>query len=179
MDLVKIRKYKQEDIAGFYEAVAESKNEVSKWLPWCDNNYTIKDTKKWIEKLVPEIWESKRGCEFVITNPVENKIIGGCCLERIDIKHKEASIGYWIRTSETKKGIATKACHFLLNYGFESLHLNCIKIIPSVKNIASVKVAEKLPYQKIKKIEKGFQIRDDISDALIYTVTRKSYIKNK
>ena len=172
---IEIRKYKESDIPGFYEAVIDSKKEISKWLPWCHDNYSVDETKKWIKEIVPKIWESKKGCEFIIVNLKSNKIIGGCCLEQINAVKKEANIGYWVRTGETKNGIATQACNFLIQFGLEELELNTIKVIPSELNEASRRVAEKLPYHKIVKIKNGFQIREKISNALVYLITEESY----
>ena len=175
MKKITIRQYNEEDVFDFYHAVIESKGELSKWLPWCDDNYSIEDTKNWIKNIVPEIWQSKKGCEFIIVDSENNKVVGGCCLERIDWIKKEASIGYWIRTSETKKGIATNACHFLINFGFNNLNLEKVKIIPSIENIASKKVADKLPYDSIEIVKNGFKIREHLSDALVYSITKESY----
>lgn len=175
MDQIEIRLYQKRDINGFYAAVMESKDAVSKWLPWCDDNYSKTDTIHWIQTKVPLIWASKKGCEFVIVNSKNNKILGGCCLEQIDLIQKEASLAYWVRTSETHKGVAVNACRFLLKYGFETLGLKSIRVIPSAENIASIKVAEKLPYEHLQIVPNGFQIRDTISDALVYNITRDSY----
>ena len=179
MNEIEIRKYKESDIPGFYEAVIESKIEISKWLPWCHDNYSIDETKKWIKEIVPKIWESKKGCEFIIVNLKSNRIVGGCCLEQIDTIKKEANIGYWVRISETKKGIATQACNFLIQFGLEELELNAIKVIPSTENEASRRVAEKLPYHEIVEIKNGFQIRGKNSNALVYLITKESYKNRK
>lgn len=175
MDNISIRQYKEEDIPSFYQAVIESKAEISKWLPWCHENYSLEDATKWINEQVPQIWQSKNGCEFVIAKSGHNKIIGGCCLEQIDFIRREANIGYWIHSGETGKGIATFACHFLIDYGFNELNLERINVIPSSKNTPSKKVAEKLPYDSIEIVKNGFKIRESISDALVYIITRNSY----
>lgn len=175
MNKIIIRRYKKEDIPVFYEAVSESKKEVAKWLPWCHDKYTIEETEQWINEMVPQKWQSKKGYEFVMVNNSKEKIVGGCGLEQIDWKKKEASIGYWVRTSETSQGLATKACFFLLEFGFEELKLERIKVIPSAENIPSVKVAQKLPYVETCKVENGFQVGNQVSDALVFVITKKSY----
>lgn len=170
-----IRQYKKEDIPGFYEAAMESVDEVSQWLPWCDENYTIEDTHYWINEIVPERWATGSGCEFVIVDAETDIILGGCSLEQIDLTRKEANIGYWVRTSATGNGLATKACHFLINYGFDKLNLETIKVIASVENKGSKRVGEKLPYASSDFVKNGFQIRYSISDAVVYRITRQSY----
>ena len=175
MNNIEIRRYKDSDISALFSAVIESIEEVSKWLPWCSDNYSIEDSKEWIREIVPIRWESKMWCDFVIVNPISNRVLGGCSLVEIDLQTKEASIGYWVRTSETKKGIATFACHHLLHFGFTELQLEKIKIIASIENEASRKVAEKLPDLEKIRVQNGFQIRNKVSDALVYTFTNKSH----
>lgn len=177
MNSIEIRKYKEGDINSFYQAVSSSIEEISKWLPWCDENYSIKDTDYWIKVKVPQIWQSKKGCEFVIINTTLNQVIGGCCLEQLDLVKKEANIGYWVKKDESNKGVATIASNYLLTFGFEQLKLEKIKVIPSKENSASVRVAEKLPFEEIIEVKDGFKIGDSVSDALIFVITKESYIK--
>jgi RimJ/RimL family protein N-acetyltransferase len=134
MNNIGIRRYKESDVSEFFNAVIESKEEVSKWLPWCSDHYSIEDTIEWIKEIVPKRWKSKKWCDFVIVNLKSSKVLGGCSLEQIDLRMKEASIGYWVRTSETNKGIATFACNHLLDFGFTELRLHKIKVILSINN---------------------------------------------
>ena len=174
---IQIRRYKDSDIPLFYEAVRESLPALSVWLPWAHANYALQDTEKWIQELVPHIWAKQEGCEFVIVSTEDEQILGGCCLEQLDLKNKQANIGYWVRTTASGKGIATQVCFFLLQYGFEELGLEEIRVIPSAENPASIKVARKLPFASMEIVPNGFQIREQISDALVYTISKESYRK--
>ncbi|MEM8891413.1 MAG: GNAT family protein [Bacteroidota bacterium] len=176
---IQIRKYKDSDIPLFYEAVKESLPALSVWLPWAHKDYAVTESINWIQEMVPQIWKEEKGCEFVILNKEGDRVLGGCCLEQLDLKNKRANIGYWVRTSASGKGIATQACFFLLKFGFEELGLEEIRVIPSAENPASVKVAEKLPYLSKERVPNGFQIRDQISDALLYSISRQSYSKQR
>ena len=176
---IQIRPYKNSDIPFFYEAVRESLPALSVWLPWAHEHYSLQETETWIREWVPQIWEEQKGCEFVILGQEENRVLGGCCLEQLDLTNRRANIGYWVRTSASGKGIATQACFFLLTYGFEELGLEEIRVIPSVENPASVKVAEKLPYLSKERVLNGFQIRDQLSDALLYSINRQSFSKQR
>lgn len=176
---IRIRKYKDTDIPLFYEAVKESLTELSVWFPWAHEHYSQQDSEKWIKELIPNIWKEQKGCEFIILNPEEDQVLGGCALEQLDLKNKVANIAYWVRTSATGLGIATQASFFLLEYGFEEIGLEQIRIIPSAENPASKKVAQKLPYEHMYLVPNGFQIRDQISDAEVYSVIKESYRKTK
>lgn len=173
---IQIRRYKDSDIPQFFEAVNESLPALSVWLPWAHANYSLQDTEKWIRELVPHIWAKQEGCEFVIVSTENEQILGGCCLEQLDLKNRQANIGYWVRTTASGKGIATQACFYLLQYGFEELGLEEIRVIPSAENPASIKVARKLPFARMEIVPYGFQIRDQVSDALVFTINRDSYM---
>ena len=144
-------------------------------MPWGYDHSSINDTERWIHEIVPDIWDSQKGYEFVIVNAKDDRVKSGCCSEQLDLNGKQANIAYWVRTDATGRGIATYACHFLIQYGLRELDLEIIRVIPSTKNIESKKVAKKLPYASIELVKNGFKIRDPISDALIYKITRTSY----
>jgi RimJ/RimL family protein N-acetyltransferase len=55
-----------------------------------------------------------------------------------------ANLGYWVRTSRTGEGIATKAAKSALRYGFEKLGLHRIEIVVADDNKPSLRIAEKL-----------------------------------
>ncbi len=175
MRSITIRTYQEEDVSSFYNAVEQSKDELSQWLPWCHNDYSMKDSEEWINSIVPSIWKSEKGCEFIMVLSDDQTVVGGCCLENLDLKNRNACIGYWVRTSMTNQGIATTACHFLLNYGFNKLDLKDIYIIPSIDNKASMQVPRKLPYSSMKVVHKGFKIGESISDAAVFTFTKEDY----
>ena len=145
MTKTRIRRYKKEDVLPFYEAVSESKVELSKWFQWCHDDYSLNDAREWVTVMVPDIWQAKTGCEFVVEDVKTKKIVGGCCLEQLNLEQKEAGVGYWIKTTEAGKGRATAAALQIIDFGFSTLGLERIHVIPSVENIPSQKVAQKLP----------------------------------
>ena len=54
-----------------------------------------------------------------------------------------ANLGYWVRTSATGKGIASRATRLVAGFAFEELKLQRVEIMAAVGNIASQRVAEK------------------------------------
>ena len=148
------------------------------WFPWCHEGYTIQEADHWINVRVPSIWDSRKGCEFVITDH-ENRILGSCCLEQMDLLQKSAGLGYWVRKAETRKGIATKACLLLLDYGFSVLDLRYVDVVVSINNLASRGVAKKLPYERVWKVHDGFQVGKMVSDAWVYRISKPSFELSK
>jgi len=139
---IKIRPYQDGDDEMLYEAARESVDEVYPWLEWCHPDYTIEDSRQWIEH-TQNSWEAKTEFHFAVFPDNEDRLLGGCGLNHIDAPHKVANLGYWVRSSAAGQGIATTATLLLARYAFDQLDFNRIEIVMSVENIASQRVAEK------------------------------------
>lgn len=53
-------------------------------------------------------------------------------------------MGYWVRTSQTRRGIATAAVRLIARFGFEDLGLRRLELLIATDNFASRRVAEKV-----------------------------------
>ena len=71
--------------------------------------------------------------------------MGGCGLYHIDRTIvPAASLGYWVRSDATCRGIATAAAGMLALFGFRELGLARIEILVAMENVSSQRVAEKI-----------------------------------
>ena len=146
---IAIRTHKSSDVHPYFEAVRESIAEISLHLPWCHQNYAIEEARMWIEKTVPRLWEQRSEYHFAITDAVTGSILGGCGLDKVNWVNQTANLGYWVRTSRTRQGVATAASRLLAHFGFEQLRLKRIDVVTSAKNVPSARVIEKLnPFEK-------------------------------
>jgi len=112
------------------------------WMPWCHPNYSIEESKTWVAER-PKYWAQGIEYEFSITSSASGLYLGGCGLNSIHRTIGMANLGYWVRTSQTKKGVATAATLLLARFAFNELRLNRIEIVIAVNNGASLRVAEK------------------------------------
>jgi len=140
---ITLRPYQIWDIDSLYEAVRESISEMFEWMPWCHPDYSIEESRAWIE-LQPDKWEKGKEYNFAIFRNTGGLYLGGCGLSIIDHKIGVANLGYWIRTSQTQKGIATAATLLLTRFAFNELRLNRVEFTVAVDNQASLRVVEKL-----------------------------------
>jgi RimJ/RimL family protein N-acetyltransferase len=140
--VITLRPYRVSDIGSVYEAVRESVSELSVWMSWCRPGYSIEETKTWIESQHGK-WEKGAEYNFAILNNSEPSYLGGCGLNVIDRDCGVANLGYWVRTSQTYRGIATSATLLLAQFAFNELKLNRIELTVAVDNQASLRVAEK------------------------------------
>jgi RimJ/RimL family protein N-acetyltransferase len=164
-----IRPLREEDAGALYEAVRESISEVSLWLPWCHQNYSIEESREFIgsRELASQggEWYS-----FGIFARDGGGFLGGVGINFINRVHQMANLGYWVRTGATGRGIATMATRLAARFGFEELGLHRIEIVAAVGNIASQRVAEKAGAKREGVLRKRLLIHGESVDAVLYAL---------
>jgi RimJ/RimL family protein N-acetyltransferase len=169
-----IRRYKLEDDQALFEAATESINEIYPFLPWCHPDYSIEDSRGWLRTIVSN-WNDKQSYAFAITDSTTGRILGGCGLNSLD-ENPVANLGYWIRSSEVNKGIASESTRGLLKFGFEHLGLSRIEIMMSTRNPASQKVAIGANAKLEGTLRNRLQLHGENHDALLYSLVPEDLI---
>ena len=91
--------------------------------------------ENWIETLNPA-WEMKKSATFAICSGTHAELLG-CCGLQISMKHKRASLGYWIGFDYWNNGYCTEAASAVVAFGFEQLSLHRIHAQHLTRNPAS------------------------------------------
>jgi ribosomal-protein-serine acetyltransferase len=166
---VLLRPYRMNDVDKLFRAVRESIKEMSVWLPFAHENYSIKESKDWIKKR-PKEWKKGITYDFAIFDTQSGDLIGGCGLNEIHESNRRANLGYWVRTSCTGKGIAVAATKLLAKWGFEVLKLKRIEIYVAVGNQRSLRVAEKVGAKREGILRSRINVRDVMHDAVMHSL---------
>jgi RimJ/RimL family protein N-acetyltransferase len=169
--LVLLRAYRPGDCDPLYTAVHESFAELNRWLPWCHSGYTREDSAAWIEAR-PSAWVSGEEYCFVIADPHSGEMLGGCGLNQFDPARLRCNLGYWVRSSQTGRGIATAATRLLARFGLEALELERIEIVAAVGNTASQRVAEKAGAVREGVARRRLRVHGIQHDAVVYSFVR-------
>ena len=165
---VLLRPYRPDDAADLYAAARESITEVSPWMKWCHPDYAIEESRTWAVQCV-ERWREGTEYNFVISDSRDASFLGSCGLNNINLLDKVANLGYWIRTSRTRQGIATTATRLLARFGLEQLSLNRIEIIAATDNKASQRVAEKVGAVREGILRNRLVVHENVYDMVIYS----------
>lgn len=138
---VLLRPYVPEDTPRLYEAAIESQPQIYVWMEWCPPDYSIQMARAWVEARAQK-WAEGSAYEFAITDARDGTYLGGCGLNRFD-STGFCNLGYWVRTSRTRQGVASSAARLVARFGFTELKLQRIEIVVAVGNIASQRAAVK------------------------------------
>ena len=164
-----LRPYRMEYVDKAYQAINESRAEISVWLPFAQEGYSIKDSRDWIKKR-PQCWKKGIEYEFAIFDAEGDTIIGGCGLNGISKESRKANLGYWVRTSYTGRGVAAAATKLLARWGFEALKLKRIEIVVAVGNERSLRVVEKVGAKREGVLRNRINIHEKMHDAVMYSL---------
>ena len=167
---ITIRTHQPSDVQPYFEAIQESIAEISRHLSWCHQDYSIEETRMWIEKMTPRFWEQCSEYHFVITDVVTSSILGGCGLDQVNWVDQTANLGYWVRTSRTRQGVATAASRLLARFGFEHLQLKRIDVVTSIENAPSARVIEKLNPSQKKQVKNSSSADKSMPDTIVSTL---------
>ena len=167
---IRIRRFEPGDVPGIYLAIRESVGELSRWMPWCRQNFSQQDAATWVEAR-PAAWESKTEYSFLICDQHETAL-GACGLNRIDLPNQTANLGYWIRTSHCRNGVATTAVNLLRDWAFENTDLHRLELLVSVRNVASLRVAEKSGALREGVLRDRFKLPHGYHDVIVHSLIR-------
>jgi RimJ/RimL family protein N-acetyltransferase len=167
--VITLHPYHVSDIASVFEAVRESISEMVEWMPWCHPDYSIEESRTYIESQ-PDKWKKGEEYNFAISYNTGGLYLGGCGLRIIDRNRGIANLGYWVRTSQTNKGIATAATLLLARFAFNDLRLTRVEIAVAVDNQASLRVVEKAGAIKEGILRNKLTKNDTPCDAMMFSL---------
>ena len=168
-DVVRIRRYCADDVPLLFEAARESVNEMSVWGSWCHPNYTVEESQSFVLSS-KTAWNEKTAFRFAVFQTNSNLFLGGVGLNSLNQKNNFANLGYWVRSSQTKRGVATAATPLAAEFGFDDLRLNRIEIVMATENIASQRVAEKAGAKREGILRNRILLHNRPLDAIMYSL---------
>jgi ribosomal-protein-serine acetyltransferase len=172
MAVCSIRAYEPEDAQSLWDAARESVADVYRWLPWCHPQYSLADAEEWIRSRAP-LRSEGREYAFAIVG-ADGRFLGGCGLNQISGLHRFGNLGYWVRTSATRQGVATEAVRQTADFAFGHTDLARLEIVCAVGNDASQRVAERAGALREGVLRRRLLLHGQLVDAVMYSLVREA-----
>jgi RimJ/RimL family protein N-acetyltransferase len=166
---ISIRTFRPDDAPALYEAVRESVPELSCWLPWCRPDYDQANALQFIGTREPA-WFKSEEYSFVIVESTSGRLLGGTGINHVEPEHKFANLGYWVRTSDTRKGVASTAIQLTGRFAFGELGLHHIQILAAADNIPSQRAAGKAGARREALLRHRLMIHGTPHDAVLFSL---------
>lgn len=163
-----VRPYVLGDAEALFEAATESVADAHPWLPWCHPGYALADARAWVEQQVAA-FAAGLELDFAIVDP-GGRFLGGCGVNQI--VNRRGNLGYWVRSSETGKGIAATAARLVARWAFENTDMERLEILVAVDNRRSLRVAEKVGAVREGVLRRRLCNEGTIHDAVVFSLVR-------
>jgi ribosomal-protein-serine acetyltransferase len=126
-------------------AIEESFGELQQWMDWAQEVPTVGGLQEVLRQ--GELsFQADRGWDYTIFDAESDDVMGGVGLHRTDDPDK-FEIGYWVRTSQTRRGVATLVAQTVIGAASTCLDsARQIVIRMDQANLASASVAQKLGF---------------------------------
>jgi RimJ/RimL family protein N-acetyltransferase len=147
-------------------------------MRWCERNFSMENSVAWLN-YVEAAWSRGEAYNFAIVFDDPGLLAGSIWLSKLDRKHGTANLGYWVRTSQAGKGIATAAGRLIASFGFAELGLNRLEIVVAQGNRASERVAEKLGASREGLLRERLQVEGVVKDAFIFGLLCRDFHNKK
>jgi ribosomal-protein-serine acetyltransferase len=139
---IRVRKFRPGDEAAVYDATIESMEALLRW-GYTVQGYTSEDAARAVAEDIA-LWDQGARYAFAVEELPGPTFVGVLDIAEIEPEKSRAGLGWWVRTSRTRQGIATAAARLVAQAAFEDLHFSLLIVYANAQNMASRRVAEKI-----------------------------------
>ncbi|MDH5757948.1 MAG: GNAT family N-acetyltransferase [Gemmatimonadota bacterium] len=171
-----LRCWSPEDAPRFKAALDASLAEVARWIPWARKEPSpLADIVARLEGFRAD-FHGGRNALYAMTDPAGDDVLGGIGLYR-RVGPGRIEIGYWVRTDQAGKGLATEAATALTRVAFTLEGIDAVEIRCDVANEPSNAIPRKLAYRHARTIEEDPDPDADgrVRRTVIWELTREEF----
>jgi ribosomal-protein-serine acetyltransferase len=166
---IRVRAFRETDIQPLHEAVTESVTEVAPFETWCHPGFSLDEAKEYVEWWI-KARTRRTAFYYAVEDAAASRFLGACGISGYSNEHRHAMLGYWVRTPETRRNVATTAAHLVAGAAFDDLGLLRISIGVPAANVASHRVAEKLGAAREGVMRQELVLPSGPSDVVLYSL---------
>lgn len=155
-----------------YKVIDANREHLRVWLPWVDYTKSVQIFKDYIRFCKQQF---KEGADYGYIIRHRNEAAGRIGLHHVDAKNKSAAIGYWLAKEQEGKGIITRSCKALLNFGFNELQLNRIEIKCGDRNNKSEAIPQKLSFKREGLLRQAEFVNGKFIDLHLYSLLKEEW----
>ena len=137
-----IRPFQKDDAPAFVAAALESLATVGVWMPWCHEKFSLADAEAWFDACRRNL-DAGSSYDVGLFSAADGGLLGGVSINQLNRTHNFGNIGYWVRQTRQRQGIASRAVLSIAEFGFGKLGLTRLEIVVAEGNGPSRRVAQK------------------------------------
>jgi RimJ/RimL family protein N-acetyltransferase len=121
--------------------------EITRWLDAVPSPYTRRDARAYIAT-ARRGWKDGSLWTFAVTDAETADVLGSCGVGWQDRPNAVAEIGYWVRSGDRGRGVATRAVELASQWVFDECGVARLQLRADSLNVASQRVAERAGFQR-------------------------------
>ena len=169
---VELRHLREEDAEAFNAAVHESLDELRPWMPWAAAE--PRPVAQRLELIRTWAAEHAGGGDESYGIFLDGTVAGACGLHR-RIGEGGLEIGYWVRTADTGRGIATEAARQLCARAFDDPAVDHVEIHHDRANAASARIPAKLGFERVGENPEAPEAPGEEGVEVVWRLTRDAW----
>lgn len=174
-----LRPFRRRDVDSLVDAVRDSATELQRWLPWAHDRYGRSDAVRFVRDSAAA-WTEGRAYDFALRGHEDaDRHLGNVSVWHTSRRERSGEIGYWIRSTETGRGIATEGAARVIQVAFEELRLHRVVLRIAVGNRPSERVAEKLGFVQEGVLRREVLVNGEWLDHSLWGLLEDEYRLNR
>ncbi len=160
------------DAPAVHDLMTGSRAHLDRWLRWSSGVRTLRD----VEALIARFEEKERaGDGFHLGIRDGNALAGGVVCWYVHRENRNAEVGYWLGSSFTGRGLATRCTRAVVRHLFDVERLHRVEMQCGVENTASRAVAERCGLRAEGVRQESHWITDRFVDHVVYGVLDREW----
>lgn len=158
-------------------AVSSRSPAFTQFAFWCHPTYALADSERFIAQSAAD-WEQGVAFQFAILDAVTGEFCGGIGLNQPNRAHGLYNLGYWVRVSRQRQGIATRATRQLAATAFADLPaVQRLELLTMPDNLASQRtaLAAGATYEGL--LRQRLRVGAASHDALLFSLVRADVVE--
>lgn len=138
--------------------------------PW----NSVKQAHELVERSLAGMRAGSQLCFGIIPSSA-SMVVGTCTLFHLYKASRRAEVGFVLGKSSWGRGYMTEALCALLDYGFSTLDMNRVEADTDPRNLAAVKLLERLGFVKEGQLRERWIVDGAKSDSAVYGLLRSEW----
>jgi ribosomal-protein-alanine N-acetyltransferase len=136
---------------------------------------TLQDAMKYIDH-IHRGFRRRELFQWGIAETATDAVLGTCTLTHVSPAHQRSEIGFALRQVRWGQGLGTEAVTAVIGFAFDSLDLNRIEADVDPRNERSLRLLERLGFQREGHLRQRYYVNGERQDTLMLGLLRSDWI---
>ncbi|MNX35056.1 putative ribosomal N-acetyltransferase YdaF [compost metagenome] len=166
-DTLELRALEHAHAESWFAALDANREYLNPWIRTPARAQTLADAHAYMERCVNARLDGT-GHFFGIWQA--GSLIGEVLLFAIRREDRQGEVGYWLAEAMQGRGIITRACRAIIDFGFADLGLHRLELRCGSENLRSQAVATRLSFTREGKLRQAFWMNERFHDQVLYSL---------